>query len=56
MAPNNLYFQGRKLLQEGESIAYRFRIYCHEGSTAQAKVRERYEDYIRPPEVELVKE
>lgn len=56
MAPNNLYFLGGKLLQKGESLRYKYRMFFHEGSTAEARVMERYQDYIHPPKVELVKE
>lgn len=55
MAPNNLYFLGGKLLQQGQSVRYRYRIYFHEGNTARAKVAERYQDYIHPPSIELVR-
>jgi hypothetical protein len=56
MAPNNLYFLGGKLLKPGQKIRYKYRLYFHEGDTAQAKVADRYQDYIHPPKVEAVKE
>jgi len=54
LAANNLYFLGGKLLQKGQSIAYRHRMYFHEGDTAVAKVADKYQDYIHPPKVALI--
>lgn len=56
LAANNLYFAGGKLFRKGQSIRYRHRIYFHEGDTAAAKVADKYQDYIHPPEVALLNE
>lgn len=54
MAPNNFYFAGGRLLQKGQTIRYKYRIYCHEGSANEAKVAERYQDYLNPPTTEWI--
>ncbi|MCS7462626.1 PmoA family protein [Paenibacillus doosanensis] len=51
LAANNLYFLGGKLLQKGQSIRYKHRIYFHAGDTAASKVADKYQDYIHPPAV-----
>ncbi|MEK3890586.1 DUF6807 domain-containing protein [Bacillus sp. FSL K6-3431] len=56
IAPNNLYFQGGLLLGKGESIFYNYRMYFHEGNTEEAMVKDRYQDYIHPPKVEMIKD
>ncbi|WP_158606867.1 PmoA family protein [Paenibacillus ginsengarvi] len=56
LAANNLYFAGGKLLKKGQSIRYRHRIYFHEGDTAAARVADKYQDYIHPPEIGVVQE
>ncbi|MCJ7839412.1 PmoA family protein [Lederbergia sp. NSJ-179] len=54
IAPNNLYFRGGQLLRKGESLTYHYRIYFHAGSTEEALVAERYQDFIHPPKVEMI--
>lgn len=51
LAANNLYFAGGRLLQKGETIRYRHRLYFHTGNTQDARVADKYQDYIHPPEV-----
>lgn len=53
LAANNLYFAGGKLFRKGQSIRYRHRVYFHAGDTAAAKVADKYQDYIHPPEISL---
>ncbi|MFE5323322.1 PmoA family protein [Paenibacillus sp. NPDC056579] len=53
LAPNNFYFLGGKLLQKGQSIRYKHRIYFHTGDTAASGVAGKYQDYIHPPKVTL---
>ncbi|WP_028549796.1 PmoA family protein [Paenibacillus sp. UNC451MF] len=54
LAANNLYFLGGKLLQKGQSIRYKHRIYFHTDDTITSQVAEKYQDYIHPPVVSLV--
>ncbi|MEF3303189.1 PmoA family protein [Paenibacillus sp. GYB003] len=53
LAANNLYFAGGKLFRKGQSIRYRHRVYFHEGDTAAAKVADKFQDYIHPPEISI---
>ena len=51
MAVNNFYVGGSRELAEGESKNWKFRVYAHGGTTAQADVRGRYLDYYASPKV-----
>jgi len=53
-AANNFYFVGGKLLKPGDKAFFRYRVFFHEGDTNQAKVADRYQDYIHPPKAEKV--
>ncbi|WP_179136177.1 PmoA family protein [Paenibacillus sp. 32352] len=56
LAANNFYFLGGKLLQKGQSLSYKHRVYFHAGDTDASRVTEKYQDYIHPPVVSLVKQ
>jgi hypothetical protein len=51
------YTGGRKngshLLEEGESLLFRYRVVLHAGSTEAADIRGRYLDFVSPPEVKV---
>jgi hypothetical protein len=54
LAANNFYFLGGKLFKKGQSMHFKYRMYFHDGDVTQAKVGDRYQDYINPPKIELV--
>ncbi|MDB5084203.1 MAG: Methane oxygenase PmoA, partial [Bacilli bacterium] len=54
LAANNFYFKGGKLLKKGDVVQYNYRVYFHDGDTAQAQVADRFQDYANPPKLELV--
>lgn len=56
IAPNNFYFRGGQVLNKGESLSYTYRIYFHRGDTQEASVAERYQDFIHPPKVKVIKD
>ncbi len=43
---------GDYLLKNGESLVFAYRVYIHSGDVEQAKVAERYADYVSPPKAE----
>lgn len=45
---------GDHTIPNGEEIAFRYRIYVHEGDAEHAGVRDRYFGFIAPPKVELI--
>jgi len=54
LAPNNFYFIGGNLIQPGEKVNYKYRVYFHAGDTDEANVGEHYQNYINPPKVEIL--
>lgn len=51
MAVNNFYVGGAREIPQGESKSWKFRIFAHGGTTAQADVRGRYLDYYAAPTI-----
>jgi len=47
----NRGIDGSHVLQEGARLRFKYRILIHQGSTAQARVADRYHDYSTPPKV-----
>ncbi len=45
---------GSYVLPEGARLRCQFRVYLHTGKTQEARVKERYHDFITPPVVEAV--
>ncbi|MEA3366195.1 MAG: PmoA family protein [Candidatus Hydrogenedentes bacterium] len=45
---------GDYLLKNGESLIFAYRVYIHSGDVKEAKVGERYADYVSPPKAEWV--
>jgi hypothetical protein len=45
---------GSYVLARGASLHFRYRVYLHLGSTEEAEVAARYQDYANPPRVEVV--
>ncbi|HOD51026.1 MAG TPA: PmoA family protein [Candidatus Hydrogenedentes bacterium] len=43
---------GDYLLKNGEALVFAYRVYIHSGDAAQAKVGDRYADYVTPPKAE----
>ncbi|MFW5984767.1 MAG: PmoA family protein [Bacillota bacterium] len=54
MAPNNFYFIGGKTLKPDTTLKYNYRVYFHLGDTKKAGVRNQYQNYINPPEIEII--
>ena len=46
---------GDFVLPAGESVTFRYRVFVHAGGTIEAKVGDRYIDYITPPTVRVLK-
>lgn len=44
---------GDHLLPAGETLCFSYRLYIHPGDAAQARVAERYNDFVCPPAVEV---
>lgn len=44
---------GSYVLPEGARLRCKFRVYLHTGNTQEARVKERYHDFITPPVVEV---
>ncbi|MDD6262108.1 MAG: PmoA family protein [Clostridiales bacterium] len=51
MAVNNFYRGGARVIPEGESKNWKFRVIAHSGSTAEAEISKRYLDYFAPPKI-----
>ncbi|MBR4940528.1 MAG: PmoA family protein [Clostridia bacterium] len=51
MAVNNFYVGGSRVIPEGESKNWKFRIVAHNGNTAEADIRGKYLDYYASPVV-----
>ncbi len=45
--------RGDYTLEDGKELIFRYRLYIHDGTTAQADVSGKYHDYINPPTVEI---
>lgn len=45
---------GDYVLKNGESLIFAYRVYIHSGDVNEAKVGERYADYVSPPKAEWV--
>ncbi len=46
--------RGDYTLSGGEELNFRYRVYIHEGDTDQAKVAQKYLDYLYPPKVTVI--
>lgn len=46
---------GDHTIKNGEKLTFKYRIYVHKGNAEEAKVADRYADYIDPPKVSWVK-
>ena len=46
-------WEGEHILQAGESLSFRNRLYVHSGGAAEAGVAEKYDNYAGPPKVEV---
>ncbi|MFH5185257.1 PmoA family protein [Paenibacillus sp. TAB 01] len=55
LAANNFYFSGGKLIKPKETVRYQYRVYFHEGDTQAGGVANKYQDYIHPPKVEIIR-
>lgn len=51
MAPNNFYLGGDRVIAEGESVTFRYRLVAHEGDTREADIAGKFHDYANPPKV-----
>ena len=49
---SSLLEDGSYRIEQGESLAFNYRLYIHDGDAAKGNVRDRYHDYINPPAVE----
>jgi hypothetical protein len=54
LAANNFYFNGGKLIKPKETVRYQYRVYFHEGDTEAGRVANKYQDYLHPPQVEIL--
>jgi hypothetical protein len=44
---------GDYTLRRGECLNFCYRLYVHPGDAAQGKVRDKYHDFVNPPQVEV---
>jgi hypothetical protein len=44
---------GSHVLESGQKLAFRYRVFCHAGTTAEAAVAVRYHDFVNPPVVAI---
>jgi hypothetical protein len=44
---------GDHTIPSGGEIGFKYRVYVHDGNTEQAQVKERYDDFVLPPEVDV---
>ena len=51
MAVNNFFYGGERVIPEGESKNWKFRVVAHSGDTKTADIRGKYLDYYAPPKV-----
>lgn len=51
MAPNNFHVGGERVISQGESMTWKYRIAAHNGDTKQAGIEGLFVDYISPPEI-----
>jgi len=42
---------GSHVLAAGQALTFRYRVYCHAGTTAEGAVAVRYHDFVNPPQV-----
>jgi hypothetical protein len=49
LAVNNFYIGGEKIIPEGGSMTWKFRIIAHNGDTQEAGIAGRFMDYFAPP-------
>lgn len=42
---------GSHVLAAGQTLTFRYRVYCHAGTTAEGAVAARYHDFVNPPQV-----
>ncbi|NHN29862.1 DUF6807 domain-containing protein [Paenibacillus agricola] len=54
LAANNFYFNGGKLIKPKETVRYQYRVYFHDGDTQAGNVANKYQDYLHPPQVEII--
>lgn len=48
---NDKAADGSHQLEAGASLTFRYRVYCHAGTTAEGQTAGRYHDFINPPQV-----
>ena len=45
---------GAHTIRAGETLTFRYRLFIHSHDARQARVADRYQDYVNPPRVEAV--
>jgi hypothetical protein len=50
MSPN-CFLMGERTVKAGESLSFQYRVVFHAGDVRQARIAERFSDYINPPRV-----
>jgi hypothetical protein len=50
---NDPHRRGDHTLPSGETLFFSYRLYIHPGDAAQARVAERYHDFVNPPVIKV---